>query len=383
MSSNPWEKEFPQDPELCYLNHAAVAPWPQRTAMAVTRFAEENVRHGATYYQNWLGITAALREQLRKMINAPAAEDIALLKNTSEGLSVIAYGLEWRPGDNIVITDQEFPSNRIVWESLHQYGVKVREASMSGPGTPEENLIAATDRNTKLMAVSSVQYATGLRLNLKVLGEFCHTCNILYVIDAIQSLGAENLDVQEIAADFIVADAHKWLLGPEGIALFYCRAELRDRMKLYEYGWHMVEDVGNYNVKTWRPARSARRFECGSPNMLGIVGFNASLSLLWEVGFEEISRSIISNTTYIIESLKNIPRLEIVSSQQPRRYLGIVTFKYNAGDPDPTSLFKHLTERRVICAMRAGGIRFSPHFYTSALTLERAIEAVKDFCISK
>jgi cysteine desulfurase/selenocysteine lyase len=221
--------EFPQREDLIYLNHAAVSPWPLRTAETVKRFAEENVREGSRHYPEWLQVEQRLRERLARIINAQSADDIALLKNTSEALSVVAYGLDWRPGDNVVITNQEFPSNRIVWESLQRFGVELRAADLSHGETAEDAMMALADERTRLVAVSSVQYGTGLRMDLPRLGGFCRAHRILFCVDAIQSVGALRFDVQAMQADFVAADGHKWMLGPEGLALFYCRAELQEQ----------------------------------------------------------------------------------------------------------------------------------------------------------
>src|SRR5690606_10525724 len=210
-----WTDEFPQDKDLCYLNHAAVAPWPKRSHDAVVRFAAENVTHGARHYPRWLAIEVHLREQLQRLVNAPSSADISLLKNTSEGLSVIAAGLDWQPGDRVLISNQEFPSNRIPWQALARVGVTVDQADIGGDD-PEAALIAAMTPETRLLSISSVQYGTGLRMDLARLGEACRERGILFCVDAIQSLGVLPMDVQAINADFVVADGHKWMLGPEG-----------------------------------------------------------------------------------------------------------------------------------------------------------------------
>ena len=208
--------EFSLTPEVIYLNHAAVSPWPSRTAAAVASFAEENRQRGAQHYPQWLVVEQRLRERLQRLIGARSVDEIALLKNTSEGLSVIAHGLDWRVGDNVIIPAQEFPSNRIVWESLAEYGVEVRAVDISTASDPESALLQQIDARTRLISVSAVQYDTGLRLDLNRLGRACEDAEVLYCVDAIQSLGALPLNVRSIRADFVVADGHKWLLGPEG-----------------------------------------------------------------------------------------------------------------------------------------------------------------------
>jgi cysteine desulfurase/selenocysteine lyase len=367
--------EFPVEQELRYLNHAAVAPLPRRAGNALQAFVDDYVRVGSLNYLQWLETERHLRDQLRDITHAQSADDIALLKNTSEGLSFVAYGLPWESGDNVVIADEEFPSNRIVWESLAPRGVTIRSVSLAAANDPEQALIDACDSGTRLLSVSVVQYASGRRVDLARLGEACRKKDIAFCVDAIQGLGMLDLDVQAIGADFVAADAHKWLLGPEGIALFYCRPEWRDRLTLNEFGWHMVEDMGNFDREDWQPARSARRFECGSPNTLGIYAFSASLSLLLEVGMKQVERRVLARAEHLIEAIQRRPDLVCLTPTEPGRHGGIVTFRSRRQEND--ALFKHLRERRVMCAMRGGGIRFSPHFYNTLETLDAAIDETK------
>lgn len=359
--------EFPLEPGLIYLNHAAVSPWPARTAAAVTRFATENRDSGARHYPRWVEVETRLRERLQRLIGARGSDEIALLKNTSEGLSVIAHGLDWKPGDKVVIPRQEFPSNRIVWESLARYGVQVQMIDLyaqdDNDHDPEATLIAALDERTRLLSVSSVQYDTGLRLDLTRLGRACETAEVLFCVDAIQSLGALPLNVREIRADFVVADGHKWLLGPEGLALFYCRREVREQLNLHQYGWHMVEHMGDFDRSDWQPAASGRRFECGSPNMLGVHGLEASLSLLEDVGLEFIALNILKNTSYLIEYIESIPeKYTLITARDEARHAGIVSFRPIC--EEVLALHQRLQAQGVVCAVRSGAVRLSPHFYT-------------------
>jgi selenocysteine lyase/cysteine desulfurase len=372
VKSLDYKSEFPQRGDVVYLNHAAIAPWPRRAAEAIERFARENVYQGACDYRSWLEQEGDLRRRVQRLVNAPNIEDIALLKNTSEALSVVAYGLDWRAGDNVVITDQEFPSNRIVWESLASLGVSVRQASLAQAETPEDALFACCDERTRLISVSSVQYGTGLRMDLERIGAFCREHGVLFCVDAIQSLGAIPLDVQAISADFVMADGHKWMLGPEGLAVFYCCAEQRPQLKLHQFGWHMVEHYADFDRKDWSVATTGRRFECGSPNMLGIHGLNASLSLLLEVGAQEIARNVLANTSYLYDSFNSVDEVRVISPATPERRSGIVTIRC----PAPPRLQRELTAAGFICALRGGGIRFSPHFYTPREGLTALVQAV-------
>lgn len=369
--------EFPHLDELIYLNHAAVSPWPQRSSAAAVRFADENMRLGSTHYPKWLLVEQRLKRNLAQLVNAPTADDIALVKNTSEALSFVAYGLQWNVGDNIVSSNQEFPSNRIVWESLGNRGVEFRQADLSTGSTPEDALLALVDSRTRLITISSIQYASGLRMDLERIGAFCRQNNILFCVDAIQSIGALQFDVQKIQADFVMADGHKWLLGPEGLGLFYCRAEIRDQLQLTQYGWHMVDPLGDYTRRDWQIAATARRFECGSPNMIGIHALEASTALLLEFSMEHVEQQLLANSRYLFEQLEQTGKVELLNNREEGRFGGIVTFKPLHGDLD--ALFKHLSQHNIFCAQRGGGIRFSPHFYTPQKQLDEAVQRVEEF----
>jgi cysteine desulfurase/selenocysteine lyase len=369
--------EFPLADDLIYFNHAAVAPWPERTRKAVVEFAEQNGRYGAAFYPDWIKKESLLREQLQTLINAPSADDIALVKNTSEALSFVAYGLDWQSGDNIVTSNEEFPSNRLPWESLAAQGVDLRQADLYSAASPEEALIALVDRNTRLLTISSIQFATGLRLDIERIGEFCKQRGILFCVDAIQSIGAVRFDVQACRADFVMADGHKWMFGPEGLGVFYTTPEARDRLKLTQFGWHMMKDTYNYENKPWEMHPSARRFECGSPNMLGIHALSASVSLLLETGMETVEARLFERIDYLRERIEHHAELELLSPAPSALKSGIVVFRHEK-IPNP-ALYRHLMQQKVICALRGAGIRFSPHFHNGLDQIERALAIIEQY----
>ncbi|MES9937191.1 MAG: aminotransferase class V-fold PLP-dependent enzyme [Sedimenticola sp.] len=362
---------FTLDSQIIYLNHAAIAPWPVMTADAVKAFAHENQLQGSKNYLAWLETERLLKNKLASLINAGSADEISLLKSTSEALSVVAYGLDWKPGDNVVIYKEEFPSNRIVWESLKKLGVEVRELEIHATHQPEATLLSSCDANTRLVSVSSVQYADGFRLNLNLIGEQCRANDILFCVDAIQSIGALKFDAQACLADFVMADGHKWMLGPEGLALFYVRAEIRDRLKLNQYGWHMTKHPGEFDRSSWEISDTGTRFECGSPNMLGIHALNASMDLILETGIDEIERKVLSNSQAMIELIDRVDNLCLVSKPDTDRLSGIITF--HSSRVASQDLYGKLMSRGVMCAHRGGGVRFSPHFYNTGEEIEKAI----------
>ncbi|MDD5268686.1 MAG: aminotransferase class V-fold PLP-dependent enzyme [Methylococcales bacterium] len=366
--------EFPLTDSLIYLNHAAVAPWPKRTCAAVIKFAEQNTRYGSHFYQDWLNKEAELRTQLMALLNASSADDIALVKNTSEALSFVAYGLTWKDGENIVSSNEEFPSNRLPWESLADQGVEFRQADLHSADTPEDALFALVDSKTRLLTISSIQFASGLRLDLERIGEFCKRRGILFCIDAIQSLGAVQFDVLAYQADFVMADGHKWMFGPEGLGVFYSTPEARDKLKLTQFGWHMMKNTHNYENKSWEVHPTARRFECGSPNMLGIHALAASLSLLLETGMSTVEALVIERSNYLKDAIDKNRDLILLSERQNRLKSGLVIFKHRTVANE--MLYNHLQKNGVVCALRGGGIRFSPHFYNTLEEIDRALELV-------
>jgi selenocysteine lyase/cysteine desulfurase len=366
--------EFAQARDLRYLNHAAVGPWPKRTAAAVQKFAEENVLLGARDYPDWMKVEQRLRERLAWVLNAPSTDDIALVKNTSEALSFVAFGLDWKAGDNVVISDEEFPSNRVVWEALKPQGVEVIQVSLQG-ADPEGALLAACGPRTRLLSISSVQFATGTRVDIERLGQGLKQRGVLFCVDAIQHIGALPFDVQASQCDFAMADGHKWMCSPEGLGVFYCRAELRPQLQLHEFGWHMLEHSGDYQRDQWQPAASAQRFECGSPNTLGVMALDASLSLLEEVGIDQIGKAVTDRVMWLEEGLSTIDGVRLHSTRTAERRSGILTFSV---DHIPTAdVWQQLMRNQVVCLPRGPGIRFSPHFYTQSRVIEETLAIVK------
>jgi selenocysteine lyase/cysteine desulfurase len=252
--------------------------------------------------------------------------------------------------------------------------VTTRLVRLTGAADPEAALFASVDTSTRLLAISAVQYASGLRLDLARIGAFCRERGILFCVDAIQQLGALPLDVAAIQADFVAADGHKWLLAPEGLALFYCRAEHLERLRLHQYGWHMLANAGDYEQTDWRPVTDARRFECGSPNMLGIHALAASLSLFEELGMAAVAAGIERHVERLTAALAARADCQLLSPMTPERRAGIVTFRPRNGRDE--ALYRALQTADVVCARRGGGIRLSPHFWHADADIDRALERI-------
>lgn len=353
--------QFPILQNGLYFNHAAVGPWPRCTAEAVQSFAEENMLQGSAGYREWYARENQLRLCMAELTGAGSAGDIALLKNTTEGICAVAFGLHWKEGENIVIPAGEFPSNRLPWLAQAAHGVEIREVDIRTPACAETALSEAMDQNTRLLAVSAVQWSDGFRLDLERLGNICAGTNTLFFVDAIQQLGALPMDVEACRIDFLAADAHKWLLAPEGIAVFYCRESVRPELELLQQGWHMFDHPWLFERNNWTPASSAKRFEAGSPNTLGQAALHATAELLLNFGMENVGRRVLDNSSFLFEELGRFPGARIRSAGgQPRRS-GIVSFTHET--IAVTVLHQRLTDAGVSAVVREDAIRLSPHFY--------------------
>lgn len=363
------DSQFPiLEHDAPYLNHAAVGPWPRCTAEAAQAFAEENMLHGSKNYVQWMEREKALRRNLALMTGASSGDDIALLKNTTEGISLVAWGLDWKSGDNLVLPSAEFPSNRLPWLAQAERGVEAREVDIRSAGDAEQALIDAMDANTRLLTVSSVQWADGLRLDLERLGLACRKRGVLFFVDAIQQLGALPLDVEAACIDFLAADAHKWLLGPEGIAVFYCREEQRPRLKLMQQGWHMVDRFWDFDRSEWPPSKTAIRFEAGTPNSIGQAALHASTELFLQTGLDRVAQRVLANTAHLLDGLGRMKDIRVTSRAEMPRRSGIVSFVHER--TDSVTIYEALRKEGISCAVREGSVRISPHFYQGENELE-------------
>ncbi len=367
--------EFPVLQHGLYANHAAISPWPRTASKAVAAFAIENSEIGAEKYSHWLLRETQLRKRLAGLINASSADDIALLKNTTEGICTVANGITWRKGDNLVLPADEFPSNRLPWLALQRYGVEVREVDIRSTSEPEKALIDQVDKRTRLLSVSAVQWTDGLRLQLEALGQFCRQNNVLFFVDAIQQLGAMQMDVQACGIDFLAADGHKWLLSPEGIAVFFCREGVREQLQINQQGWHMVDDPYQFNRTQWQPSKTALRFEAGTPNTLGQAGMHASIGLLQKVGMPQVEAFVTENSLTLSAGLESMPGVELVRSFDPQRVSGIVSFR--PANRNLVEIQQTLKQRGLDCTVRGQAIRLSPHFYQAGRPVLEMLDLIE------
>ncbi len=364
---------FPVTQNLVYFNHAAVGPLSTRAYEAMERQARDQRDFGALHWRDWYAEYDRLREAAARLLGAQPGE-IAILKNTSEGLSFVAEGLRWDEGDNVITTAMEFPSNATPWRLLERRGVACRIAASA----TVEDIAPLIDAKTRIVTVSSVAFHNGFTADLDAIGALCVKQNVLFCVDAIQSVGALPIDVRRSNIHFLAADGHKWMCGPEGAALFYVAAEKRDLLQVLENGWTNIDRKGKFLgcPTDWLP--DARRFEAGSLNTNGIYGLRAALELLLEVGIEAIAEHTLALAGRLADGIEDAGwglgtprpiRSAIVGATPPRVEIGA----------EKSLLWYHrqLEEQGIVCAPREGMLRFSPHFYNAEDEVERVLGALR------
>ncbi len=363
-----YRDEFPVTQNLIYLNHAAVAPLPRRTAVAMQTLAQDALDFGSLHYDRWLDTYEAVRVAAARLIGAQRHE-IALVKNTSEGISMVAQGLHWHPGDRIVAFREEFPSNYYPWVRLESRRCTVDWLSVHDP--LEKIAIACT--GAKLLAISFVQYLSGFRADLNAIGEICKRHHCFFFVDAIQGLGAFPLNVETAHIDALAADGHKWLLGPEGCGILYVRKSRQDSIFPEEFGWTNVAGYNDYSSREMTLRQDAGRYECGTLNTIGCYGLRASLELLLEAGTDRISAAVRELTDQLLRGAFN-KGYELLGDRAPENAAGIIAIQKPG--MDSRKVVHDLKQRGILAAPRQGWVRMSPHFYISPEEIDRVIETL-------
>ena len=353
-------KEFPVTSEIIFFDHARVAPLPKRVKQVVTAFIDDATRFGTAHYETWILELERTRKKFAELINANP-DEIAFVKNTSEGISIVANGFDWQLGDNVVIPDIEFPANVYPWWNLKQRGVETRMVKSVEGRVLFDELIKQVDNRTRILSISSVECNSGFRSNLNRLGTFCKEKGILFFVDAIQSLGVLPLDVKKDHIDFLSADGHKWMLSVEGLGGFYISKNVVDRIRPTTMGWGNVVNAENFMDYDFTLQKDAKKFEEGTPNTISIHAFGAALGLLLETGIDNIEKRVITLGDYIIAEL-NRRNIKIYSSTLLNERSGNISFIL---DKDVSKLYSFMLENKVKLTVRDGLVRFSPHFYNN------------------
>lgn len=366
------DREFPVRRNLVYFNHAAVAPLPKRVADAIETHTENVKLRGAADWRRWYADVAKTREKIAAFLKADGSE-IAFAPSTSWGLNLVAQAFDWRPGDNVVTDDMEFPANVYPWMLLEKRGVACRFAKNRGGRVTLDDIARHVDDRTRIVAVSWVAFHNGWVYPIDEIGAFCRERGILFVLDGIQGLGALPLDLSKTPIDVLVADAHKWLLGPEACAILYVRESAAGRLPPPFGGWWNVkgDEAEGFLGYELNFHAGGRRYEPGSIPIAQIMGLAASLDLLAAMGQPAIRDHILTVTAALASGLT--ARGWRIATPSPVAS-GILAAIPTGGDE--RAVVKELEKQGIISAPRQGAVRFSPHAYNDEAEVARILEAI-------
>jgi cysteine desulfurase / selenocysteine lyase len=361
-------REFPVTTRWAYFDHAAVAPLTERARQTLVEWADDLTQNGVVHDSARVRRIEDVRRLAGRLLHADPL-DIAFVKNTSEGIGIVAEGLRWQAGDNIVTAEDEYPANLYPWMNLAERGVEVRRVPSRNSRLLLDELRAAIDGRTRLVSLSFVEYASGFRNDLFAVGQLCREKGVHFFVDAIQGLGVLPLDVRNTPIDFLAADGHKWLLGPEGAGLFWIRREMLDRLHPVGIGWNSVIDSRNFNHVELRLKPHAGRWESGSLNVGGILALGASLELLLATGIDAIAERVLQLTDYLCEGAQRAG-VEIYSRRRPDEASGIVSLVLPG---DVRAFVRCCRQAGILVNQRAGRLRVSPHAYNTVEELDRLL----------
>ncbi len=368
---------FPILDELDFFNHAAVAPISGPAAEAL-RWCAEQASRRAYVDAGWYRRAREVKTAAARLIHARGPHEIAFTSNTSAGLAQVANGLQLRRGDQVVITNVEYPANRYPWEHLARTrGVELIEVPQQADGRIDVDRVCdAVTNATRVVAISHVQYASGHRIDLRPISEMVHRVGGYLCVDAIQSVGVCPVDVQAMGIDFLSADGHKWMLAAEGCGVFYCHEELCEMLEPNVVGWMNMVDAANYGDYRYELLPDARRFEAGSWNIPGILALGASLDLINETGIDTIWPRVDALNQRLCAGLRDKGYRVFSPRTHEHERSGIVIFQSGEADVDHARIVRDLERRGVIIAVREGRLRASPHFYNTGEQIDRLIAAL-------
>lgn len=371
-------RQFPVAAHKVFLAHAAVCPLPASVSLAIVDWAQRAASEGQ--FEHLHAAAESGCRTLAAQLVGGRPEEIAFAASTSAALSMVAEGISWKAGDSVVIADRDFPANLHPWLALERLGVKVRKISRRSDGVISvEDVLAQVDATTRLVSLSSAHYGVGTPLDIDAIGQALHARNVLFCLDAIQTLGAHPVSVEHV--DFLAADAHKWLLGPQGIAILWVRHECQDRLRPALVGWKSVREAKDYGSQVRALVDDARRYEPGSLAPAGLVGLHAALQMLTDVGIDAISGRIRSLRARVMDGLR-ILGCQFPDGPDRDAATGILAFLPPHG-MDPLSLAKALDQAGFVLSVRDDltgrkCLRLAPHFYNTIEEIDRLLEAVRE-----
>lgn len=363
---------FPATKKYTYLNSAAVSPMPTITADAVYSQLKDCSENGTLNFNDWVATKDRARALIAEMLNV-RADQVAFMRNTSDGFASVANGLSWKKGDNIVTFAKEFPSNFYPWRRIRdQFGVELRACSEREGRIDLDEFIGLIDANTKLVSISAVQFNSGFRADLQRIGEAAHRVDALFAADIIQGFGALAFDLPAQNVDIASSASHKWLFSPEGCGILYLSDRARERVEPTLVGWISVETPWDFDDYEQAFKPTALAWESGTGSASLFYGLEQSLKILKQTGLEKIEKYLEELTDYLCELLPT-DRYEIISSRKTGEKSQIVCVKHKNGLTSQ-EIFKRLEKENIIIATRGDRVRISPHLFNNRADIERLIE---------
>jgi len=368
---------MPVASKFAYLDHAAVAPLPGPARDAIVAWSEQAAEEGDTAWPQWAQRLERVRQTAADLIGAQPRE-VALVPNTTAGINLVAEGFPWRDGDNIVTLANEFPSNLYPWMNLASRGVETRCVPIDGVEVDLNRIADACDQRTRIMSISWVGYATGWRVDVEEVVRLAHQRGVLLFLDAIQALGVFPIDVRRTGVDFLAADGHKWMLGPEGAGVFFVRSEHLEMLRPLNVGWNSVVHSHDYSRCELDIRPAASRYEGGSQNMVGFTALGASLQVLAQMGLTSesspLADRIVTLNEYAVQRLEEIGA-EIKSSRLDPHRSGILSF--DLPGRDLVSGRRRCLASGVVLSLRNRWLRISPHAYVNEDDIDRLVDVLQ------
>jgi selenocysteine lyase/cysteine desulfurase len=341
---------------------------PQPGLDALTRYWEGQSTRGVLNEPDYFPVIDHAREKMARLLGADECE-VGWVQNTATAIALVANGLDWRSGDNVVTVHGEFPANVYPWLGLRRWGVETRFVQKNSGCVSIYDIAALMDERTRLLSISFVEFNTGVRNDLAALGQLCEERGILFNVDAIQGLGALRMDPHGWGIHFLGAGAHKWLLGPQGVGVLYVRKDVLERLNLFTANWYGVIDKHDHLNYGQPWIESAARVEGSTPNVSGVVAFDAVLKMMLDVGPARIEERVLCLSGRLMDGL--LARgYDVVSSPEPDKRSGVVCFKAKG---DPMDLLARAEAEKIVIAVRVGVVRVSPHFYNTEEEIDRLL----------
>jgi len=366
---------FPITENKIYVNHASSSPFSIKIKEALNDHIQLRATDPDTAWKNMFQTSQKLRSLFSGIIKADSTDRIAYTQNTTHGLNIIASGLDWKKGDEILIPDNEFPANVYPYKNLERQGVDINFLPTPEGGITPKILRSSINSNTKLLSLSFVEFLSGYKHDLKSIGQICKENDVIFIVDSIQGLGAIPIDVQKYHIDGLANGGHKWLMSPTGIGFLYLTKQLQNKITQSQLGWSGLNDFSNFLDYNRSIKASAKRYELGTLNFDGLIGAHTAISLLQNIGINNIYSHLKQLTTYCLRELKKIG-MNIHTNDEIEHRSGIITF-YK--DNDSKNLFKYLKGNEVVCSFRHKMIRISPHFYNNREEIDRIIQLCQSF----